>query len=163
MTEYSNLTKELPTTSNAQRALAIDYHPKRVQMEEDVTRSLIGDFSYQMAERKDPLWLDNYSDLMENLVEAYIVFPSKATFNGDEYIFNEGYALAALSKAVWNREGGRTITLRIKHVEEIDPGIVRTGADYGILKLYLGPLYYCGEVTRSCYKATIEIVVTEAA
>ena len=163
MTEYSSLTKELPNMTNAQRALTIDYHLKRVQMEEDATRNLIGDFSYQMVERKDPLWLDNYSDLMENLVEAYIVFPSKVTFNGDEYIFTEGYALAALSKALWHRDGGRTIALRIKNVEELDPGIVRTGADYGILKLYLGPMHYCGEVTRSCYKATIEIVVTEAA
>lgn len=161
MTDYSNLTKELPGMSPAQRAVTIDYHLKRVQMEEDAVRNLISDFTYQMTERKDPLWLDNYSDLTENLVEAYIVFPTKATFSGDEYIFTEGYPLTALGKAVWVRELGRTITLRIKRVEEIDPGIVRTGADFGILKLYLGALHYCGEVTRSCYKTTIEIVVTQ--
>ena len=161
MTNYSELNQALPTMTTAQRAVVIDYHLKRVQIEEDAVRNLISDFIYQMAERKDPLWLDNYSDLTENLVEAYIVFPTKATFSGDEYIFTEGYPLAALSKAVWLRNLGRTITLRIKRVEEIDPGIVRTGADFGILKLYLGALHYCGEVTRSCYKTTIEIVVTQ--
>lgn len=161
ITDYSNLTKELPGMSPAQRAVTIDYHLKRVQMEEDAVRNLISDFTYQMTERKDPLWLDNYSDLTENLVEAYIVFPTKATFSGDEYIFTEGYPLTALGKAVWVRELGCTITLRIKRVEEIDPGIVRTGADFGTLKLYLGALHYCGEVTRSCYKTTIEIVVTQ--
>ena len=161
MTDYSQLKQALPGMTTEQLATVIDYHLKRLQMEEDATRNLIGDFAYQMAERKDPLWLDNYSDLLENQVEAYIVFPTKATFSGDEYIFTEGYPLAALSKAIWVREQGRTITLRIKQVEEIDPGIVRTGADFGILKLYLGALHYCGEVTRSCYKATIEIVVTQ--
>lgn len=161
MTNYSELNQALPTMTTAQRAVVIDYHLKRVQIEEDAVRNLISDFTYQMAERKDPLWLDNYSDLTENLVEAYIVFPTKATFSGDEYIFTEGYPLTALGKAVWVRELGRTITLRIKRVEEIDPGIVRTGADFGILKLYLGALHYCGEVTRSCYKTTIEIVVTQ--
>ena len=161
MTNYSELNQTLPTMTTAQRAVVIDYHLKRVQIEEDAVRNLISDFTYQMAERKDPLWLDNYSDLTENLVEAYIVFPTKATFSGDEYIFTEGYPLTALGKAVWVRELGRTITLRIKRVEEIDPGIVRTGADFGILKLYLGALHYCGEVTRSCYKTTIEIVVTQ--
>lgn len=161
MTNYSELNQALPTMTTAQRAVVIDYHLKRVQFEEDAVRNLISDFTYQMTERKDPLWLDNYSDLTENLVEAYIVFPTKATFSGDEYIFTEGYPLTALGKAVWLRDLGRTITLRIKRVEEIDPGIVRTGADFGILKLYLGALHYCGEVTRSCYKATIEIVVTQ--
>lgn len=161
MTNYSELNQALPTMTTAQRAVVIDYHLKRVQIEEDAVRNLISDFTYQMAERKDPLWLDNYSDLTENLVEAYIVFPTKVTFSGDEYIFTEGYPLAELSKAVWLRDLGRTITLRIKRVEEIDPGIVRTCADFGILKLYLGALHYCGEVTRSCYKATIEIVVTQ--
>ena len=161
MTNYSELNQALPTMTTAQRAVVIDYHLKRVQIEEDAVRNLISDFTYQMAERKDPLWLDNYSDLTENLVEAYIVFPTKDTFSGDEYIFTEGYPLTALGKAVWVRELGRTITLRIKRVEEIDPGIVRTGADFGILKLYLGALHYCGEVTRSCYKTTIEIVVTQ--
>ena len=161
MTNYSELNQALPTMTTAQRAVVIDYHLKRVQIEEDAVRNLISNFTYQMAERKDPLWLDNYSDLTENLVEAYIVFPTKATFSGDEYIFTEGYPLTALGKAVWVRELGRTITLRIKRVEEIDPGIVRTGADFGILKLYLRALHYCGEVTRSCYKTTIEIVVTQ--
>ena len=161
MTNYSELNQALPTMTTAQRAVVIDYHLKRVQIEEDAVRNLISDFTYQMAERKDPLWLDNYSDLTENLVEAYIVFPTKATFSGDEYIFTEGYPLTALGKAVWVRELGRTITLRIKRVEEIDPGIARTGAAFGILKLYLGALHYCGEVTRSCYKTTIEIVVTQ--
>lgn len=161
MTDYSNLTKELPGMSPAQRAVTIDYHLKRVQMEEDAVRNLISDFTYQMSERKDPLWLDNYSDLCHNRVEAYIVFPTKATFNGDEYTFTPGYALTALSKAIWRRDENRTITLKVHQVEEIDPGIVRTGVDFGILKLYLGALHYCGEVTRSCYKATIEIVVTQ--
>lgn len=77
MTDYSNLTKELPGMSPAQRAVTIDYHLKRVQMEEDAVRNLISDFTYQMAERKDPLWLDNYSDLCHNRVEAYIVFPNQ--------------------------------------------------------------------------------------
>ena len=145
MTNYSELNQALPTMTTAQRAVVIDYHLKRVQIEEDAVRNLISDFTYQMAERKDPLWLDNYSDLTENLVEAYIVFPTKVTFSGDEYIFTEGYPLTALGKAVWLRDLGRTITLRIKRVEEIDPGIVRTGADFGILKLYLGDCTIAGK------------------
>ena len=131
-------------------------------MEEDAVRNLIPDFTYQMTERKDPLWLDNYSDLCLHQVEAYIVFPTKATFNGDEYIFTPGYVLSALSKAVWHRDGDRVIKLKAHQVEEIDPGVVRTGVDSSALKIYLGALHYCGEVTRSCYKATIEIVVTQA-
>ena len=51
MTDYSNLTKELPGMSPAQRAVTIDYHLKRVQMEEDAVRNLISDFTYQMASR----------------------------------------------------------------------------------------------------------------
>lgn len=161
MTDYSNLKAELPGMTPARRSVVIDYHLKRVQMEEDAVRNLIPDFTYQMTERKDPLWLDNYSDLCLHQVEAYIVFPTKATFNGDEYIFTPGYVLTALAKAEWKRDDNRIITLKLKQVEEIDPGIVRTGVDSSILKLYLGPLHYCGEVTRSCYKATIEIVVTQ--
>ena len=162
MTEYSNLKAELPGMTPARRSVVIVNHLKRAQMEEDAVRNLIPDFTYQMAERKDPLWLDNYSDLCLHQVEAYIVFPTKATFNGDEYIFTPGYVLNALAKAEWKRDDDRTITLKLKQVEEIDPGIVRTGVDSRILKLYLGALHYCGEVTRSCYKATIEIVVTQA-
>ena len=162
MTDYSNLKAELPGTTPARRSVVIDYHLKRVQMEEDAVRNLIPDFTYQMAERKDPLWLDNYSDLCLHQVEAYIVFPTKATFNGDEYIFTPGYVLSALSKAVWHRDGDRVIKLKAHQVEEIDPGVVRTGVDSSALKIYLGALHYCGEVTRSCYKATIEIVVTQA-
>ena len=162
MTEYSNLKAELPGMSPARRSVVIDYHLKRVQMEEDAVRNLIPDFTYQMTERKDPLWLDNYSDLCLHQVEAYIVFPTKATFNGDEYIFTPGYVLSALSKAVWHRDGDRVIKLKAHQVEEIDPGVVRTGVDSSALKIYLGALHYCGEVTRSCYKATIEIVVTQA-
>ena len=162
MTEYSNLKAELPGMTPARRSVVIDYHLKRVQMEEDAVRNLIPDFTYQMTERKDPLWLDNYSDLCLHQVEAYIVFPTKATFNGDEYIFTPGYVLSALSKAVWHRDGDRVIKLKAHQVEEIDPGVVRTGVDSSALKIYLGALHYCGEVTRSCYKATIEIVVTQA-
>ncbi len=77
MTDYSNLTKELPGMSPAQRAVTIDYHLKRVQMEEDAVRNLISDFTYQMAERKDPLWLDNYSDLLPQPGRSLHRFPNQ--------------------------------------------------------------------------------------